>query len=186
MRVSAFQRWPVSQTGQWGLLIAELLWPDWLQNCYCASPPPLAHCTRYTVDNVSSLSAQGHKTTWTSWRTLWWAQACCLCTKKKKKKQSTQTWITVLPSVDVTHQGSVFVGRRCVLFCGFLHVFLLWRVPSRCLFWSYRNFIPNLWNESVFLIDWANWDVFLLLIKLSVCCFRKSFSVTHCVCNRWL
>lgn len=45
--------------------------------------------------------------------------------KKRKKKKSTQTWITVLSSVDVTHQGSVFVGRHYVLFGGFLNVFLL-------------------------------------------------------------
>ncbi len=96
-------------------------------------------------------------------------------------------------SVVTMRPASVFVGSCCrVCWDGFLHVLLLWRVPSWCLFWldvltkdrlmmdvSFLTF--NM--EVSFLIDWANQDFLLLLIILSMWYYYKPLSFTHRVCN---
>ena len=96
---------------------------------------------------------------------------------------------------SVMHPASVFVGCYCVSSDGFLHVLLIWRVPSWCLFDGIFLTGNRLMVDISFLtlnmelfcgvlIDWANQDFLLLLIILSMCWYYDiPLCFIHCVCN---
>lgn len=124
--VLVFQRWPVSQTGQRGLVMAGVTgFAAELILCLLSLYHKLSPWTRYNANSASSLFNSRSRNTVNNKDSMMgcWAEGL------KKGKSGSQTSILVLSF-------------------WFLHLLLIWRVPSRCpsdwiSWWSWRS-IPNL------------------------------------------
>lgn len=170
-----FQRRPVSQTGQRWLLIAEpRASPDSLQKYYCASH---IFITRW-------LSALGTMSAMCPYH-IPWLKVTKHCEQQREPGVGQKLNLTALKQAHWLPLRCFLLWLWCIqlqhlwdaalcpeFFFFFFHVLLIWRVPSRCLFWSdiltkdrpTMGFSFLTFNMEVsFLIDWANKDFLLLL-----------------------